>query len=99
MGCWGCTAPAPVALAVAPFKPDTGTVALRCGALIDGSSDEARRDVTVLIVDGRIARVGDDVRAPRDVSVLDLSGSLGPGLYMVSVTVGDANFLERVVVE
>ena len=81
VGVWACTAPGPVEVAAVPFAPDSGTVALRCGSLIDGSSDEARRGVTVLIIDGRIARVGDDVRAPRDVSVLDLSGySCLPGL-------------------
>jgi imidazolonepropionase-like amidohydrolase len=57
---------------VAPLKPDSGTVALRCGSLIDGSSSDAARDVTVVIVDGRITRVAAGVSAPRDVPVIDL---------------------------
>ena len=81
IGVWACTAPGPVELVAVPFAPDTGTVALRCGSLIDGSSNEALRDASVLIVDGRIARVGAGVRAPRDVSLLDLSGyTCLPGL-------------------
>jgi imidazolonepropionase-like amidohydrolase len=77
----GCAAPASLELTVAPFKPDSGTVALRCGSLIDGSSDEARDAVTVVIVDGRITSVATAARAPRDMPVIDLEGyTCLPGL-------------------
>ena len=77
----GCGAPASVQLAVEPFEPDSGTVALRCGSLIDGTSSEAMRDVTVVIVDGRITRVEKGARAPRDVPLIDLDGyTCLPGL-------------------
>jgi imidazolonepropionase-like amidohydrolase len=66
------TTPA-VALASAPFTPDSGSVALRCGALIDGSADQARSGFTVLVLDGRITRVGTGIDVPRDVPVLDLA--------------------------
>jgi hypothetical protein len=41
----------------APFVPDSGSIALHCGVLIDGISDRARRDQIVVIRDGRIASV------------------------------------------
>ena len=63
---------APAVVTKAPFAPDSGTVALRCGSLIDGSSDAASRNVTVVIVDGRITQVGAGARAPRGVPVVDL---------------------------
>ena len=76
-----CAAPASLELTVAPFRPDSGTVALRCGSLIDGSTDEPRSGVTVLIVDGRITRVATDARTPRDMPVIDLKGyTCLPGL-------------------
>ena len=63
---------APAVVTKGPFAPDSGTVALRCGSLIDGSSDAASRNVTVVIVDGRITQVGAGARAPRGVPVVDL---------------------------
>jgi imidazolonepropionase-like amidohydrolase len=41
-------------LATAPFKPDSGTLAVRCGRLIDGISPKVRSDVVVQIRNGRI---------------------------------------------
>ena len=38
----------------APVRPDTGNVAIHCGQLIDGSGAAARKDVTVVVRDGRI---------------------------------------------
>src|SRR5262245_40212857 len=40
-----------------PYAPDSGTLSVRCGALIDGISDAVRRDVIVHIERGRIAAV------------------------------------------
>jgi hypothetical protein len=41
----------------APFVADSGSIALRCGVLVDGISDRARVDQIVVIRDGRIASV------------------------------------------
>jgi imidazolonepropionase-like amidohydrolase len=80
-----CVSPGPVATAPAltgpPFAPDSGSIVLRCGSLIDGTSNEVRRGASVLIADGRVSRVSADGRAPADVPVLDLTGyTCLPGL-------------------
>jgi len=63
----------PVAVAVAPYVPDSGTIAIRCGALIDGLSPAARGPAIVRIENGRIVAVeagdGNSVNVP----YLDLS--------------------------
>lgn len=62
-----------------PPLPDPGTLAIRCGLLIDGFAAEPRRDVTVVIEDGRIASVG--APAPAGLPSLDLGGyTCLPGL-------------------
>ena len=63
---------AKVQLAAAPFAPDSGSVAVRCGHLIDGVSAAARGAVTVLILNGRVAAVGQDVSVPQGTPELDL---------------------------
>ena len=55
----------------APFEPDSGTVAVRCGKLIDGISNEALSDKTVVIVDGRTTAIVNG--SNYDGEVLDLS--------------------------
>jgi hypothetical protein len=55
------SAPA-VPLATVPFEPDTGSLAVRCGVLIDGVSAEPRRDVTVVIERGRFTTVAAGAR-------------------------------------
>ena len=63
-----------------PYRPDSGTLAVRCGRLIDGIADTVRKDAVVLIRDGRIASVGAGP-IPADVATLDLSKSMClPGL-------------------
>ena len=68
-----------------PYTPDSGTIALRCGKLIDGNSDTAKRDVLVLIRDGKIKSLKESASrsdaASTHVPVLDLSGyTCLPGL-------------------
>ena len=41
----------------APFDPDSGTIAVRCGMLIDGLSDTVLEDRLVIIRDGRVENV------------------------------------------
>jgi imidazolonepropionase-like amidohydrolase len=68
-------------LGQAPLTPDTGSVAVHCGALVDGSSDTARRDVTVTIRNGRVESLLDGRRADSDLPFLELGGyTCLPGL-------------------
>ncbi len=65
----------------ATVAPDSGSVALRCGALIDGVSGEASGPTTVVIIGGRIAEVSTGAAVPENVPVLDLAGyTCLPGL-------------------
>jgi imidazolonepropionase-like amidohydrolase len=63
----------PLALTRAPYQPDSGTIAIRCGTLIDGVSAAPVRGVTVVIRDGRIVAVGQGDAAAQGVPVLDLT--------------------------
>lgn len=63
-------APASVMLAAAPYK--AGSLSIQCGTLIDGVSDEPRREVTVVISEGRIAAVNAGYDKPSDLAMLDL---------------------------
>ena len=60
-----------------PFTPDSGSIAIRCGKLIDGVADAAQRNVLVLIRDGRIKSVKPNANrgdaTSTHVPVLDLS--------------------------
>ena len=61
--------------------PDTGSLAVRCGTLIDGVSDQPRTDVTVLVSSGRIVATGPPAEATQATPVLDLTGyTCLPGL-------------------
>lgn len=65
-----------------PLAAQTSSVtAIRAGALFDGTSEGVRRDVTILVRDGRIAEVGEGVAVPAGAEVVDLSGwTVLPGL-------------------
>ncbi|MBV6415888.1 MAG: Adenine deaminase [Steroidobacteraceae bacterium] len=64
-----------------PYRADSGSIALQCGRLIDGVTDVPRRDVTVVIRDGRIAGIEPGRRSPAGMPVLDLAGhTCLPGL-------------------
>jgi imidazolonepropionase-like amidohydrolase len=71
----GCQrTPQPVArveLAHPPYVAGAGALAIRCGSLIDGVTDQPRRDVTVIVRAGRIEELlaGD---SDTDLPVLDL---------------------------
>jgi imidazolonepropionase-like amidohydrolase len=66
----------------APYVPDSGSIAMRCGVLIDGLADKSFADRLVVIRSGRIADVAPgNAKAPRSVPLIDLSGyTCLPGL-------------------
>jgi len=57
----------------APYQADSGSVLIRCGALIDVRSNEVLKDVSVLIEDGRFTRIATRIETPPGIGVLDLS--------------------------
>ncbi len=58
----------------APFIPDSGSIALRCGVLIDGISDGARLDQVVVIREGRITSMEPgSARTAKSLQAIDLS--------------------------
>lgn len=71
-----------VTLLVPPAVAQEGnTTVIRAGTLFDGVTGEVRRDVTILVRDGRIEAVGADVAAPAGAEIVDLSGwTVLPGL-------------------
>ena len=58
----------------APFVPDSDSIALRCGVLVDGISDRAHLDQIVVIREGRIANVrpvsARTAKSPQAIKVL-----------------------------
>jgi len=69
----------------APYTPDSGSIAIRCGKLIDGIGSTARNNVLIVIRDGRIKSIKPDAHSAdataAHVPVLDLSGQTClPGL-------------------
>lgn len=75
------TEAAPPALAVPPVTPDSGSLAIRCGRLINGIAPQAANAVTVVIERGRITQVAADAHIPSGIAQLDLSAyTCLPGL-------------------
>ena len=59
----------------------SGTTVIRAGALFDGTSETIRRDVTIIVRDGRIVEVGQGLPVPPGAEVVDLTGwTVMPGL-------------------
>ena len=77
----GGASAAPPHLATPPLVPDSGTVSVHCGRLIDGQDGRARRDQTVTIRDGRILAVTPGVAHDAARPHLELAGyTCLPGL-------------------
>jgi imidazolonepropionase-like amidohydrolase len=76
-------APATVSatLASVPHAPDSGSIAIQCGTLIDGLANEPAGNSTVVIRSGRIESVTAGYSAPEGLPLLDLRGyTCLPGL-------------------
>jgi imidazolonepropionase-like amidohydrolase len=72
-----------------PYRPDSGTLAVRCGRLIDGVRNDVQTNATVFIRAGRIVSIG-ETPAPADVPVLDLGKSTClPGLIDMHTHLAD----------
>jgi len=70
-----------LALAPAPSRAAGKPVALRCGRLIDGRTDDVLSGAVVLVEGERIKAVGAGLTVPADATVVDLSRSTClPGL-------------------
>jgi imidazolonepropionase-like amidohydrolase len=92
VGTAGCDRPAappaaetmavpPLTLTKTPYKPDSGTIAIGCGTLIDGVSDEPLHNVTVRIKDGHVESVAPGLEPSKDLPWLDLKAyTCLPGL-------------------
>ncbi|MBI2994283.1 MAG: amidohydrolase family protein [Gammaproteobacteria bacterium] len=75
--------------AAAGPAPDRGSIAIRCGSLIDGIGETARARTTVVIKSGRFSHAGAEP-APADSEVLDLSAyTCLPGLIDTHVHIAD----------
>ena len=74
------SAPAP-SLAAVPYTPDSGSIAIQCGRLIDGLAGGPAANSTVVIRNGRIESVSAGYQAPAGLPLLDLRDSTClPGL-------------------
>ncbi len=60
------------ALAGTPYQPDSGSLAIQCGTLIDGVAEQPMHGATVLIHGGRIVSVKPGLERPPDLPWLDL---------------------------
>ncbi len=90
----GCAPPAPanmpVALASVPYQPDSGSLAVHCGTLIDGITPEPRRDITVQVRAGRITQLIAGSSPAADLPWLDLADyTCLPGLIDMHVHITD----------
>jgi imidazolonepropionase-like amidohydrolase len=65
-------APAAPSLASAPYTPDSGSMAIHCGRLIDGLAAEPVGNATVVVRNGRIESVAAGLSAAEGLPLLDL---------------------------
>ena len=59
--------------ATTPYQPDSGSLLVHCGILIDGYSDAPHEKVSVLITDGHFSKIADVKDVVAGIPVLDLS--------------------------
>lgn len=74
-------ADAPAVVDAVPYQPDSGSLLIRCGRLIDGVAGRALPDATIVVQQGRIVSVSIAAEVTADLPVLDLSAyTCLPGL-------------------
>ena len=84
------TADRDVALAHVPYAPDSGSIAIHCGTLIDGVSPAPRHNITIVIRDGRISSVESLVQIAATLPFLELGDyTCLPGLIDMHVHLMD----------
>jgi imidazolonepropionase-like amidohydrolase len=77
-------------IALGEHRPDSGTILVRCGRLVDGLADEPATGVDVYVVDGRIRAVGPGLEAPPGTPILDLTAfTVLPGLIDMHTHIAD----------
>jgi imidazolonepropionase-like amidohydrolase len=83
--------PVPPAIEKVPFEPDSGSIAIQCGSLIDGLADEPIGHSTVVIRKGRIESVTPGLSDPPGLPLLDLRDyTCLPGLIDMHTHVTEA---------
>lgn len=77
-------------VAMPPLQVDSGSIAIRCGVLIDGLAEEPLHGRLVVIRDGRVERVTTgEAEAPASMPLLDLSDyTCLPGLIDTHTHIG-----------
>ncbi len=85
-----CRESQPLTVARLPLQADSGSLAIRCGVLIDGMADEPMHDQLVVIRDGRIANVlPGHAKIQASTPLLDLSDyTCLPGLIDTHTHIG-----------
>ena len=90
VACPGHAAAASIAppLATAPYR--AGSLAIHCGTLIDGLSAQAKRDMTIVIRDGKVVSVSSGPNHPANLARLDLGDyTCLPGLIDMHTHLAD----------
>lgn len=76
-----------------PYEPDSGSIAVHCGVLIDGVSDRTFTNRTILIESGRIVAIEDVRKVENKSALLDLAAfTCLPGLLDTHTHIADADF-------
>ena len=75
-----------MAIVKPPYVADSGSIAVRCGSVIDGLADSASTDRIIVIRDGRFDRIESSEFTPTGMPFLDLSDhTCLPGLINTHV--------------
>lgn len=85
-----CRETQPATVAMPPLQADSGSIAIRCGVLIDGVADEPMHDQLLVVRDGRIANIlPGHARIPATTPLLDLRDyTCLPGLIDTHTHIG-----------
>lgn len=85
-GLIACEPKTTVAIVKPPYVADSGSIAVRCGSVIDGLADSASTDRIIVIRDGRFDRIESSEFTPTGMPFLDLSDhTCLPGLINTHV--------------